>query len=138
MIKLLKQTLVGTGALLVTAVSLFIFASPVENFVHSILQSKETISNPPVSKVKTNLRWEIIILIIIHVWLNLQHITNTCLVNAFYSKQELLRLPAEVIKDDELAAAAAAAADGRPVYCRDRFYRVLAGGQYCKWDDLLN
>jgi hypothetical protein len=31
--------------------------------------------------------------------------------------------------DDDLAAAAAEAADGRPVYCRDRFYRALAGGQ---------
>lgn len=40
--------------------------------------------------------------------------------------------------DDDLAAAAAKAADGRPVYCRDRFYRALAGGQYCKWEDLLN
>ncbi|XP_020677618.1 protein CONSERVED IN THE GREEN LINEAGE AND DIATOMS 27, chloroplastic [Dendrobium catenatum] len=108
-IKLLKQTLVGTGALLVTAVSLFILASPVENFIHSIFDSKEISSNPPVSNVKINL-----------------------------SKKELLRLPVEVIKDDELAAAAAEAADGRPVYCRDRFYRALAGGQYCKWDDLLN
>ncbi|XP_020580235.1 uncharacterized protein LOC110024549 isoform X2 [Phalaenopsis equestris] len=108
-IKLLKQTLVVTGASLVAAVSLFIFASPVENFVHSVFQSKETYSNPPISKVKTSL-----------------------------SKNELLRLPADVIRDDELAAAAAEAADGRPVYCRDRFYRALAGGQYCKWDDLLN
>lgn len=52
-------------------------------------------------------------------------------------KEELLRLPVEVMADDDLAAAAAEAADGRPVYCRDRFYRALAGGQYCKWDDLL-
>lgn len=53
-------------------------------------------------------------------------------------KEELLRLPVEVMDDDDLAAAAAEAADGRPVYCRDRFYRALAGGQYCKWDDLVN
>lgn len=42
----------------------------------------------------------------------------------------------EVIADDDLAAAAAEAAGGRPVYCRDRYYRALAGGQYCKWEDL--
>ena len=53
-------------------------------------------------------------------------------------REELLRLPVEVMQDDDLAAAAAEAADGRPVYCRDRYYRALAGGQYCKWDDLLN
>lgn len=52
-------------------------------------------------------------------------------------KDELLRLPVEVMADDELAAAAAEAADGRPVYCRDRYYRALAGGQYCKWEDLV-
>jgi hypothetical protein len=52
-------------------------------------------------------------------------------------REDLLSLPAEVMKDDDLAAAAAEAADGRPVYCRDRYYRALAGGQYCKWDDLL-
>ncbi|GFP78919.1 uncharacterized protein ycf36 [Phtheirospermum japonicum] len=87
-IKLLKQTLVGTGAVLVAAVSLFVFATPVEDFFHK-------------------------------------------------TKDELLRLPADVVSDDDLAAAAAEAADGRPVYCRDRFYRALAGGQYCKWEDLL-
>ncbi|KAG0462437.1 hypothetical protein HPP92_020913 [Vanilla planifolia] len=107
-IKLLKQTLVGTGALLVTTASLLIYASPLENFVQSIFAT-ESVSSLSVSKAKANL-----------------------------SKKELLRLPLEVIKDDELAAAAAQAADGRPVYCRDRFYRALAGGQYCKWDDLLN
>ena len=42
------------------------------------------------------------------------------------------------MKDDDLAAAAAEAAGGRPVYCMDRLHRALAGGQYCKWDDLLN
>ncbi|KAJ6366776.1 hypothetical protein OIU77_003202 [Salix suchowensis] len=101
-IKLLKQTLVGTGALLVTAVMLFIFATPVEDFFQSI--------DPASGKnTKNNVR-----------------------------KEELLRLPVGVIADDEMASAAAKAADGRPVYCRDRYYRALAGGQYCKWEDLLN
>ncbi|PIA33112.1 hypothetical protein AQUCO_04200106v1 [Aquilegia coerulea] len=104
-IKLLKQTLVGTGGLLVTAVLLFIFASPVENIFQNIF------SNVPnsTSSAKSNI-----------------------------SKEELLRLPKEVMGDDDLAAAAAEAADGRPVYCRDRYYRALAGGQYCKWEDLVN
>ncbi|XP_073037857.1 protein CONSERVED IN THE GREEN LINEAGE AND DIATOMS 27, chloroplastic-like [Primulina eburnea] len=108
-IKLLKQTLVGTGVLLVTAVSLFIFATPVEDFIHNTFV-QENQSNGSVSKIssKFNLR-----------------------------KEELLRLPFDVKTDDDLAAAAAEAAGGRPVYCRDRFYRVLAGGQYCKWEDLL-
>ncbi|KAG5528518.1 hypothetical protein RHGRI_029264 [Rhododendron griersonianum] len=103
-IKLLKQTLVGTGALLVSAVMLFIFATPAEDFIQN------TFGTPiPASKnSKFNLR-----------------------------KEELLRLPVEVKADDDLAAAAAEAADGRPVYCRDRFYRALAGGQYCKWEDLV-
>lgn len=104
-VNLLKQTLVGTGALLVGAVSLFAFAAPVEDFLHALSQppSSATASSKP------SLR-----------------------------KEELLRLPVEVMQDDDLAAAAAEAADGRPVYCRDRYYRALAGGQYCKWDDLLN
>ncbi|XP_059594655.1 protein CONSERVED IN THE GREEN LINEAGE AND DIATOMS 27, chloroplastic isoform X2 [Vitis vinifera] len=109
-IKLLKQTLVGTGVLLVTAVTLFIFATPVEDFLRTSFATKETLSNVPTSNISTkfNIR-----------------------------KEDLLRLPVEVMADDDLAAAAAEAADGRPVYCRDRFYRALAGGQYCKWDDLL-
>nr|CAB3495531.1 unnamed protein product [Digitaria exilis]CAB3500422.1 unnamed protein product [Digitaria exilis] len=102
-INLLKQTLVGTGALLVGAVSLFAFAAPVEDFLHSLNQPPSAASSKP------SLR-----------------------------REELLRLPVEVMQDDDLAAAAAEAADGRPVYCRDRYYRALAGGQYCKWDDLLN
>ncbi|KAG8642690.1 protein CONSERVED IN THE GREEN LINEAGE AND DIATOMS 27, chloroplastic isoform X2 [Manihot esculenta] len=109
-IKLLKQTLVGTGALLVTAVLLFTFATPVENFFQNNFTTKESPSSDPTSSVNTkyNVR-----------------------------KEELLSLPVEVMADDDLAAAAAKAADGRPVYCRDRYYRALAGGQYCKWEDLL-
>ncbi|WVZ10388.1 hypothetical protein V8G54_014918 [Vigna mungo] len=107
-VKLLKQTLVGTGALLVTGVMLFIFATPVENFLRTTFSTEEI--KPTVPKVNTKL--------------NLR-------------KEELLKLPVEVITDDDLAAAAAEAADGRPVYCRDRYYRALAGGQYCKWDDLV-
>ncbi|KAK4426406.1 protein CONSERVED IN THE GREEN LINEAGE AND DIATOMS 27, chloroplastic [Sesamum alatum] len=106
-IKLLKQTLVGTGALLVAGVSLFIFVAPVEDFIRT------TFSDPSdVSASKTSTKFNI-------------------------RKEELLRLPVDVKSDDDLAAAAAAAADGRPVYCRDRYYRALAGGQYCKWEDLL-
>ncbi|OVA17073.1 Uncharacterized protein family Ycf36 [Macleaya cordata] len=110
-IKLLKQTLVGTGALLVSAVLLFIFATPVQDFLQTSIATKQNQSNVPTSRIsaKSNIR-----------------------------REELLRLPVEVMGDDDLAAAAAQAADGRPVYCRDRFYRALAGGQYCKWEDLLN
>ncbi|KAI3665665.1 hypothetical protein L6452_44295 [Arctium lappa] len=104
-IKLLKQTLVGTGVLLVTAVSLIIFATPVEDFIQNTFLKKEN-----VAATKTGV---------------------------YISKEELLRLPLGVKADDDLAAAAAEAADGRPVYCRDRYYRALAGGQYCKWEDLL-
>ncbi|KAG8062947.1 hypothetical protein GUJ93_ZPchr0003g17603 [Zizania palustris] len=105
-INLLKQTLVGTGALLVGAVSLFAFAAPVEDLLHSVVGNN---APPSAASSKPSLR-----------------------------RSELLRLPVEVMQDDDLAAAAAEAADGRPVYCRDRYYRALAGGQYCKWDDLLN
>lgn len=109
-IKMLKQTLVGTGALLVAGVSLFIFATPIDDFFHTTFTQKENSSKVQASKINTkfNLR-----------------------------KEELLRLPSDVMADDDLAAAAAEAADGRPVYCRDRYYRALAGGQYCKWEDLL-
>ncbi|KAA3461396.1 hypothetical protein EPI10_027969 [Gossypium australe] len=109
-IKLLKQTLVGTGALLVTSVFLFIFATPVEDFFKTAFVTKDAPSNVVAST--TNTKFNI-------------------------RKEELLRLPVEVKDDDDLAAAAAEAADGRPVYCRDRYYRALAGGQYCKWEDLL-
>ncbi|XP_061340897.1 protein CONSERVED IN THE GREEN LINEAGE AND DIATOMS 27, chloroplastic isoform X1 [Gastrolobium bilobum] len=109
-VKLLKQTLVGTGALLVTGVMLFIFATPVENFLQTTFNTAENKSTARAPKVNTKFN---------------------------LSKEELLKLPVEVIADDDLAAAAAEAADGRPVYCRDRFYRALAGGQYCKWEDLV-
>ncbi|KAL3378346.1 hypothetical protein AABB24_004320 [Solanum stoloniferum] len=109
-IKMLKQTLVGTGALLVAAVSLFIFATPVEDFFRDTFTTKEN----SLSSTSTNS-------------------TNKLGIR----KEELLRLPLEVKEDDDLAEAAAEAADGRPVYCRDRYYRALAGGQYCKWEDLV-
>nr|GLL26426.1 uncharacterized protein LOC109177499 [Ipomoea trifida] len=109
-IALLKQTLVGTGAFLVAAVSLFIFATPVEDFIHNTFTTEEYSSNG--SSSRNNSKFNI-------------------------RKADLLRLPGEVKNDDDLAAAAAEAADGRPVYCRDRYYRALAGGQYCKWEDLL-
>ncbi|XP_009336064.2 protein CONSERVED IN THE GREEN LINEAGE AND DIATOMS 27, chloroplastic [Pyrus x bretschneideri] len=109
-IKLLKQTLVGTGALLVTGVLLFIFATPVEDLVRTTFGTKQNSSDISASKISSKFN---------------------------ISKEELLKLPTDVKANDDLAAAAAEAADGRPVYCRDRFYRALAGGQYCKWEDLL-
>ncbi|XP_065873548.1 protein CONSERVED IN THE GREEN LINEAGE AND DIATOMS 27, chloroplastic [Euphorbia lathyris] len=110
-IKLLKQTLVGTGALLVASAFLFVFATPVQDFFQNTLYPKESPSDGTASSINTqyNIR-----------------------------KEELLRLPLDVKADDNLAAAAAKAADGRPVYCRDRYYRALAGGQYCKWEDLVD
>lgn len=111
-INMLKQTLVGTGVVLVSAVLLFIFSTPVEDFVQTTLSSKQSTSS---------------------------NVNPDSIINKKYNlrKDELLRLPVEVMADDELAAAAAEAADGRPVYCRDRYYRALAGGQYCKWEDLV-
>ncbi|GMH06374.1 hypothetical protein Nepgr_008214 [Nepenthes gracilis] len=89
-IKLLKQTLIGTGALLVIAVLLFTFATPVEDFLLATFTQRDNTSTASSDKTD-NLR-----------------------------KEELLRLPVEVIQDDDLAAVAAEAAGGRPVYCRDR------------------
>lgn len=52
-IKLLKQTLVGTGVLLVTAASLFIFADPVQNFIRptSALKEKSSSMLSPSTKI---------------------------------------------------------------------------------------
>ncbi|CAN6562879.1 unnamed protein product [Malus baccata var. baccata] len=97
-------------ALLVTGLLLFIFATPVEDFIHTTFGTKQNPSSVAASKISSKLN---------------------------ISKEELLKLPTDVKANDDLAAAAAEAADGRPVYCRDRFYRALAGGQYCKWEDLL-
>ncbi|GKU98866.1 hypothetical protein SLEP1_g11804 [Rubroshorea leprosula] len=105
-IMLLKQTLVGTGALLITGVLLFICATPVETFFRNTYATEGNSTN--VQALKTNTKFNI-------------------------RKEELLQLPVEVKQDDDLAEAA----DGRPVYCRDRVYRALAGRQYCKWEDLL-
>lgn len=133
MIKLLKQTLVGTGVMLVTAVSLFFFATPVEDFLHNAFTTNN--SNISTSKNKGNIRYKLVRCLI---WEALRFKFDDSLSsNVFLNlrKEELPRLPIQVMDDDDLAAAAA---DGRPVYCRDRFYRALAGGQYCKWDDLIN
>ncbi|KNA10187.1 hypothetical protein SOVF_146700 [Spinacia oleracea] len=108
-IKMLKQTLVGTGTLLVSGVLLIIFAAPVQNYFQATFTRKDIFLNAPTTNVNSK----------------------------FNRREELLSLPLEVKEDDDLAAAAAEAADGRPVYCRDRYYRALAGGQYCKWEDLL-
>ncbi|CAM8956865.1 unnamed protein product [Rhodiola kirilowii] len=89
-IKLLKQTLVGTGAVLVASVFLFIFATPTEEFFQSAFSRNPTDASPSKTTNTKNLR-----------------------------KEDLLRLPVDVMSDDDLAAAAAEAADGRPVYCRD-------------------
>lgn len=51
-IKMLKQTLLGTGALLVSAFVLFVFATPVEDFFKTTLGSKE--NQPEVSISRTN------------------------------------------------------------------------------------
>lgn len=57
MVKLLKQTLVGTGALLVSAVVLFIFAIPVEDFIRTTFASRE--STLDVAAPKTNSKFNI-------------------------------------------------------------------------------
>lgn len=71
--------LVGTGALLVSGVLLFIFATPVENFLQTAFTPKDSISAAPT---------------------------------------------VEVMQDDDLAAAAAEAADGRPVYIERKFQQA--------------
>lgn len=56
---MLKQTLVGTGALLVAGVSLFIFATPVEDFIKTTFAQKEDPSDVSASKISTkfNIRY---------------------------------------------------------------------------------
>lgn len=55
-IKLLKQTLLGTGALLVTAISLLIFASPIEDLMRSAFGPRGDSMELSTSKNKQNLR----------------------------------------------------------------------------------
>ena len=49
-INLLKQTLVGTGALLVGAVSLFAFAAPVQDYFHSFNASPTAASSKKIMR----------------------------------------------------------------------------------------
>ncbi|PHT56753.1 hypothetical protein CQW23_05239 [Capsicum baccatum] len=59
-IKMLKQTLVGTGALLVAAVTLFIFATPVEDFIRDTFTTKEnSLSSTSTNSTKLALRYSI-------------------------------------------------------------------------------
>ena len=51
---MLKQTLVGTGVLLVTAASLIIFATPVEDFIQKTFANKEDIVS---TKISANMRY---------------------------------------------------------------------------------
>ncbi|KAH7434671.1 hypothetical protein KP509_06G029700 [Ceratopteris richardii] len=102
----LKQTLIGAAALLVTATASLFLLVP---------QASESVASSASSSNSGALAAE---------------------AKFSLKKEDLLNLPADVLGDDELAAAAAAAANGRPVYCTDRYYRALAGGQYCRWDDL--
>lgn len=56
MINLLKQTLVGTGALLVSAVFLFVFSAPVEGYMNRMFDSREDNLASLSSNAKINLR----------------------------------------------------------------------------------
>lgn len=104
----LKQTLLGAAALLATAtLSLFLLAPHQDSETAVVFTPRRSSAQALAGNNKVEIR-----------------------------KEDLLNLPIEIMDDDELAAAAAAAAKGRPVYCTDRFYRALAGGQYCKWEDL--
>jgi hypothetical protein len=55
-INLLKQTLVGTGALLVSAVFLFAFSAPAEDYFHSMFNSRGDSLASLSSHSKINLR----------------------------------------------------------------------------------
>jgi len=54
---MLKQTLIGTGALLVSAFVLFVFATPVEDFFKTTLGSTE--NQPEVSISRTSNKFNI-------------------------------------------------------------------------------
>jgi len=54
---MLKQTLIGTGALLVSAFVLFVFATPVEDFFKTTLRSTE--NQPEVSISRTSNKFNI-------------------------------------------------------------------------------
>ncbi|TQE07236.1 hypothetical protein C1H46_007146 [Malus baccata] len=69
---------------------IFIFATPVEDFIHTTFGTKQNPSSVSASKISLKLN---------------------------ISKEELLKLPTDVKANDDLAAAAAEAADGKPVYC---------------------
>lgn len=112
-----------------------------EDFLQTTFGTKQNPLDSPASKISTklNLRYKHNR----HSNIGINYVSNilplflTKFLVKSCRKEELLKLPGEVVANDDLAAAAAEAADGRPVYCRDRFYRALAGGQYCRWEDLL-
>ena len=56
-IKMLKQTLVGTGALLVSAFVLFVFATPVEDFFKTTLGSNDEVSISRINNNRFNMRY---------------------------------------------------------------------------------
>lgn len=103
----LKQTMVGAAAMLALSVTALLVVVPQPRPDESVVYVQRTRPDGTLSSERVGFR--------------LKDLTNP---------------PIEVMDDDDLAAAAAAAAKGRPAYCSDRFYRALAGGQYCKWSDL--
>lgn len=52
-IKMLKQTLVGTGTLLVSGVLLIIFAAPVQNYFQATFTRKDIFLNAPTTNVNS-------------------------------------------------------------------------------------
>ncbi|KAG0626487.1 hypothetical protein M758_2G130300 [Ceratodon purpureus] len=104
----LKQTLVGAGALLASATVALVVLLPAQRDMDTVMYPPSRNGSEAIAAgSKPSSR-----------------------------KVDILNVPAEVMNDDDMAAAAAAAANGRPAYCTDRYYRALAGGQYCKWEDL--